>query len=368
MYSATAIIAVASIMQAYAQVSHADFENTMLGKPSRISMPVSSVSLASTPAAPHSRFHSGLAAVPAQVGSRTKPWHPSSRDLLHRRQYPSSITYSKTSGVKEEQDREQLTSALLRQEKESGFKWGNFWKKFDDEVWDAFQGRKEQRWSPDRRPEGQRGAAGPGEESKLAWGGAKSKEEYEEMCEKQQFALADKAEKLMASEPLGNAAVALQGESAKGDDYAKPKAESQKGFEDLVIEAQVPEGEARTISGAVEFAEMIHGKFGRYHDVAVLRNVGQVGFNTYFPSLGQRKFSYTEEQYLDKLDSILTMLNELDQAWFVRNFLLSPKAPRMGLPSSPRADTAVTLRLNLSPTWDDERNQEIVDAWLALRR
>lgn len=100
---------------------------------------------------------------------------------------------------------------------------------------------------------------------------------------------------------------------------------------------------------------MIYGKFGHYHDVDILRNGGQVAFNVYAPYLGQRAFSYTEEQYLQKLESIIQLLSDLDQEWFVRNFLLSPLKPRLGLPSKPSANTCVTLRLNLSPTWDDDR-------------
>jgi len=99
--------------------------------------------------------------------------------------------------------------------------------------------------------------------------------------------------------------------------------------------------------------------------VAILRNTGQTAFNIYAPHLSQGSFPYTEGQYLEKLNIIVAMLNDFDQAWYVKQFLLSPIVPRNGLPSTPRFDTAVTLRLNLSPTWKDV-DQKIVEEWFSL--
>jgi hypothetical protein len=45
----------------------------------------------------------------------------------------------------------------------------NFMKKADEAVWDAFQGRKERIWSPDRRPADQRGPY-DFSQSTLSWG------------------------------------------------------------------------------------------------------------------------------------------------------------------------------------------------------
>ena len=87
--------------------------------------------------------------------------------------------------------------------------------------------------------------------------------------------------------------------------------------------------------------------------------------NLYGPHLWQRAFPYTEKQYIQKLSTIVLMLNDFDQAWYVKQFLLSPIVPRNGLPSTPRFDTAVTLRLNLSPTWKNVP-KEIVDGWFAF--
>ena len=50
----------------------------------------------------------------------------------------------------------------------------------------------------------------------------------------------------------------------------------------------------------------------------------------------------------------------------MKQFLLSPIVPRNGLPSTPRYDTAVTLRLNLSPTWKSV-DKKIVEEWFSAR-
>lgn len=163
---------------------------------------------------------------------------------------------------------------------------------------------------------------------------------------------------------------------------------------------------SRNIADAVELAELVRAKYGKYHDIAILRNTGQIAFNIYGPHLSQRAFPYTEEQYMQKLSTIVLMLNDFDQAWYVKQvgggygrrnhsggtthlknlkashassahqmlnaltslspqFLLSPIVPRNGLPSTPRFDTAVTLRLNLSPTWKNVP-KSIVDGWFAF--
>lgn len=250
-------------------------------------------------------------------------------------------------------------------------RWDKFVNDAHEAMWYFYQGRKEQRWAPDRRPVEMRNiAAGPGPHSQLNWGGAESREAYKEMKEQQKRAIEDRNKETLANVPLGSSAVALVGESAKPNENEELQWNNDKGmcFEDVVKHAQVPDGEASAIAGPVELAEMIHGKYGRYHDISILHNSGFVAFNIYAPCLGQKSFCYTEEQYLNKLQSVLGLLDELEQTWFVRNFLLSPLKPEMGLPSTPRSDTCVSLRLNLSPTWDDPKHQEIFSAWLALRR
>eukprot|EP00466_Bigelowiella_natans_P018048 jgi/Bigna1/62962/fgenesh1_kg.45_\ len=127
------------------------------------------------------------------------------------------------------------------------------------------------------------------------------------------------------------------------------------------------QGENRYISGR-KLAEMVFAKYGKYHDVTLLQakpfgaDFRQVAVNIYGPHLGNPSFPYSEQQYLDKLDGIAHMLNTWDQAWYVQEFLESEIKPRRGLPSRPRSDTAVTLRLNQSPTWPlvpDEQVSEV---------
>ena len=64
-------------------------------------------------------------------------------------------------------------------------------------------------------------------------------------------------------------------------------------------------------------------------------------------------------QYLEKLELVAQILNRLDHAWYVRAFFKLPIKPRRGLPSTPRSDTAVTLRLNTSPTWQYVKTETV---------
>lgn len=84
------------------------------------------------------------------------------------------------------------------------------------------------------------------------------------------------------------------------------------------------------------------------------------------PSLGFGGFKLTEAQYLEKLDSIAAALNDWGQSQFVREFFLEAVKPRRGLPSRPRADTAVTLRLNTSPTWSQVPQEKVDSYWQFL--
>lgn len=246
---------------------------------------------------------------------------------------------------------------LLRRQ---GF-FSDLQKKVDDEVWDFVYGRKERQWSPDRRPDGERGIrAGPGPDSRLSWGGAENMEMYEEAASTQAQDLVALTESVKNA-PMGLAATTIFGEGSK---EADPQAEMSR-----MRLAQVPSesSASRYISSPEELAELIFAKYGRYHDASVLRNTGQIAFNIYGPYLGLRSFPYTESQYLEKLNIVAVMLGDFDQAWYVKEFLLSPIAPRNGLPSTPRFDTAVTLRLNLSPTWGSV-DSTVVDEWFSAQQ
>ncbi len=77
-----------------------------------------------------------------------------------------------------------------------------------------------------------------------------------------------------------------------------------------------------------------------------------VAFNLYVAHQGQKSFPYSDEQYLEKLDAIAMALTAWGQSEYIRAWFALPAAPRAGLPSRPRVDTAVSVRLNSSPTWD----------------
>ncbi len=123
-------------------------------------------------------------------------------------------------------------------------------------------------------------------------------------------------------------------------------------------------GEALT---GQELAVLCYDKYGCMHDMAIkqvsfpgLQRV--VALNLYTGTLGQRSFPFTEEEYLAKLDAVSYLVNSFQCAEFVRAFFKTPVAPRAGLPSRPRVDTAVTLRLNASPTWDSELVETIFES------
>lgn len=269
---------------------------------------------------------------------------------------------SKTSPVRSSSVLHQLQEDTLIQRRTLE----QWWEAVEPEVWEMVQGRKERRWSPDRRPESQQGKQdGPGKDSQLSWDGLKSALQLEKMAQRQHAAYLERLNTQMQNLPLGSAATVLYGESAKAD--ARLDAEISAGLDKMIRIAKVPEGAEGKIDGPVAFAELIMGKYGKYHDVAVMRNAGQVAFNIYEAYLGQASFRYTEGQYLQKLESILSLLNDLEETWYIKEFLTSPVQPRNGLPATPRADTAVTVRLNESPTWDDTNDPDIVEAWYMLK-
>eukprot|EP00967_Tisochrysis_lutea_P138604 scaffold250533_cov36-Tisochrysis_lutea.AAC.1 len=240
-------------------------------------------------------------------------------------------------------------------------------KKADEAVWDAFQGRKERIWSPDRRPEDQRGPF-DFSRSTLSWG----REGCDIDSDDPVKGCAQISEEVAASL---RAIAETPSDYVTYEDDMKLLADGRGGLAGefsgkLAMYAQVPGNPlARETSGR-ELAELCFAKYGRYHDMTILRNKvsgnrWQVAFNIYGPCLGQRSFGYTEDQYLQKLDRTALMLNSWDQAWYVKQFMTQPIAPRAGLPSRPRPDSAVTLRLNNSPNWR-EVNQEEVNSWFEL--
>mmetsp|Transcript_50526 Transcript_50526/g.100870 ORF Transcript_50526/g.100870 Transcript_50526/m.100870 type:complete len:320 (-) Transcript_50526:114-1073(-) len=117
----------------------------------------------------------------------------------------------------------------------------------------------------------------------------------------------------------------------------------------------------KPLTGA-ELALMCYRKYGLYHDMALKCDMMQlvsdkrmVSVNLYYAYYGQLnpRFQYSEAEYLAKLDAIALAVNQWQQADYVREFFAEKPTAYRGLPSRPRWDTAVSIRLNKSPTWDD---------------
>ena len=118
-----------------------------------------------------------------------------------------------------------------------------------------------------------------------------------------------------------------------------------------------------------ELADMCYAKYGKFHDMCVKNQCISKGntrrwvaLNVYIGHLGQRSFPMTTEEYVQKLDSVAQICTGLRQSAYVRQFFAEPPIPRRGLPSRPRADTAVSLRLNRSPTWNDDIAEEFFES------
>ena len=118
-----------------------------------------------------------------------------------------------------------------------------------------------------------------------------------------------------------------------------------------------------------ELADMVYAKYGKFHDMCVKNQCISKGntrrwvaLNVYIGHLGQRSFPMSTEEYVQKLDSVAQILTGLRQSAYVRQFFAEPPIPRRGLPSRPRADTAVSLRLNRSPTWNDDIAEEFFES------
>lgn len=114
-----------------------------------------------------------------------------------------------------------------------------------------------------------------------------------------------------------------------------------------------------------ELADMCYAKYGKFHDMCVKNSCISKGntrrwvaLNVYIGHLGQKSFPMTSAEYVQKLESVAQICTGLRQSAYVRQFFAEPPIPRRGLPSRPRTDTAVSLRLNRSPTWNDDIAEE----------
>uniref|UniRef100_A0A7S0G2X0 Uncharacterized protein n=1 Tax=Rhodosorus marinus TaxID=101924 RepID=A0A7S0G2X0_9RHOD len=228
---------------------------------------------------------------------------------------------------------------------ENSKKPATVWERIDETLWNFTFGWKEKKWSPKKH-----GKAFNRRESSLSWGA--------EQDVLSGYAL---TEEFLAG--LGCAAEEQKLAKAKtGTMYVSETTEKLDSSLNLTIQkmadwADVPKDEDLRLVDGRTLAELCFCKYGKYHDMNILQSQPfgsehrQVAFNIYHPALGETIFPYSEEEYLSKLNKVSSLLNSVDQAWFVRKFLQEPIKPRRGLPSTPRWDTAVTLRLNTSPTW-----------------
>eukprot|EP00180_Rhodochaete_pulchella_P000867 Plantae.Rhodophyta-Rhodochaete_pulchella.ctg17024.p1 GENE.Plantae.Rhodophyta-Rhodochaete_pulchella.ctg17024~~Plantae.Rhodophyta-Rhodochaete_pulchella.ctg17024.p1 ORF type:complete len:310 (+),score=19.08 Plantae.Rhodophyta-Rhodochaete_pulchella.ctg17024:405-1334(+) len=265
----------------------------------------------------------------------------------------------------------------------------SFWEKLDRATWQFFQGRKEEIWQPDMRPQSERNAPLDKSKSTLSWSNTYAATIL------QRSGQWTPAEARRVSAPQippredSRAASALTtrgGTSAQDRSFADQVFKAQPILTEansrpsdawvdqvqrLADYADVPEQpDERAVTGK-QLAEFCYAKYGYYYDMTIIHakpfgdeeDRRQVAFNIYGAYLGDiSTFKMTEQQYLDRLDRVAGMLTCWDQAWFIREFFRAPIVPRRGLPSTPRADTAVTLRLNTSPTWKYV-NHDIVKPW-----
>eukprot|EP00746_Dinoflagellata_sp_MGD_P033221 gnl/MRDRNA2_/MRDRNA2_179239_c0_seq1.p1 gnl/MRDRNA2_/MRDRNA2_179239_c0~~gnl/MRDRNA2_/MRDRNA2_179239_c0_seq1.p1 ORF type:complete len:408 (+),score=66.60 gnl/MRDRNA2_/MRDRNA2_179239_c0_seq1:46-1269(+) len=254
-----------------------------------------------------------------------------------------------------------------------GFNFNEFGNELNKAVdYFADGGRRKKRWTKDFRPESERGiAAGPSETSQLSWGGAKSRAAYAEMCEQFDMESSQRAASRLENQPMGSAGSAILGESSK----ASSDVDSDVYENALLAEVPLEEDEVN-IDSPVELAELIRGKYGRYYDVMVRKskdalNEGTVILFIYSAFLGSPSFPYTEEQWLKKLNNIVILLSDLDQAWYVKKYLLSKaqgSATILGARMSrPTTDKALTFRLSDSPTWKEPEGTNIFDTWLMMQ-
>ena len=112
-----------------------------------------------------------------------------------------------------------------------------------------------------------------------------------------------------------------------------------------------------------EMRQLLLSKYGKSYDMHfVRRNVpGMKTFvclNIMWVHQEQRSFKMTEEQYMDKLDSIAMLVNRLGQTDKVRAFLKAPAKSHKGLPPRPVVGTAISIRFNL----DDA----VIEEWFGL--
>lgn len=80
----------------------------------------------------------------------------------------------------------------------------------------------------------------------------------------------------------------------------------------------------------------------------------QVALNIMWTHLEQRSFKMTEEQYMEKLDAVATMVNVLGQTDKVRSFLSAPAKSQNGMPRRPVVGTAISIQFEMDKATIEE--------------
>merc|ERR1719409_2029414 len=134
-----------------------------------------------------------------------------------------------------------------------------------------------------------------------------------------------------------------------------------------LTQLEYEQSERSPLLTGVELAFLCYKKYGLYHDMALKCDMLQlvsdkklVSVNIYYAYYGQLnpRFPYSEAEYLAKCDLIATAINQWGQGPYVREFFAEPPRAYRGLPSRPRWDTAVSIRLYKSPTWTGANVEE----------
>merc|ERR1712216_268519 len=168
----------------------------------------------------------------------------------------------------------------------------------------------------------------------------------------------------------------IQAMLARGDDAMFSSGEVEYSLEDGDLSSALTarlQGLALQANGmdaqmtGAELAFLCYKKYGLYHDMALKCDMLQlvsdkklVSVNIYYAYYGQLnpRFPYSEAEYLAKCDLIATAINQWGQGPYVREFFAEPPRAYRGLPSRPRWDTAVSIRLYKSPTWTGANVEE----------
>ena len=149
-------------------------------------------------------------------------------------------------------------------------------------------------------------------------------------------------EQMQPSDP-----VVLQETTAVIDDDGPDVAEERR--EDL-DESPLTAEELKTLS---------FEKYGHSYDMAIVKRVimGKklVFLNILHKYLGQKSFTMTEEEYLDKLSAVAAFINAADEQGKVRKELAGPMKGKNGMPRRPVVGTAVSLSLNVP--------DEVLESW-----